>query len=99
MYVLENTEAKFDDLGFITESDESFIFHCKCRYFASGSGNVVDLEAKQEVKISFAIMMPLDTPNIKANALVEIRDKKGDVRLKSNIIRFERNQLHCRAWV
>lgn len=100
LYVSENSGAIFDENGFLqNEEQNNFTFVSRCRDYAKDGNRISHLETKEIVSFSSMIMLPLGCPEIKPNVLVEVRDKDGNIRLSANVIRFERNQLHCRIWV
>lgn len=102
LYILKTEKAVFDDMGFIgSHESKDFQFHSQCRDYPNktGADTIIDTETKKIVRYSAMIMLPLDCKAINPNTQIEIRDKENRVRLSANVIRFERNQLHCRIWV
>lgn len=102
LYILKTEKVVFDDMGFVSESkSESFEFHSKCRDYPNktGADTIIDVETKKLLRYSAMIMLPLDCEAISPNTQIEVRDKEGRLRLSAYVIRFERNQLHCRIWV
>lgn len=99
LYVASSTDLGFDDNGFAKEDEVGFHFHSKCRDYPSGAGTIVNTETKEIVNHSSVIMLPLTCEEVKANTLIQVKDKSNKTRLSARVIRFERNQLHCRIWV
>lgn len=99
LYISESSEADFDENGFVQSEATRWALVSQCRDYAIGGGNISHSETKEIVSFSSIICLPLSCPEIKVNTLVEVRDKHGNVRVRANVIRFERNQLHCRIWV
>lgn len=98
LFVLEQSAVEFDNSGFAQPRDEEFSFVCKCRDYASNQANINHIGAKENINHSSMIMLPLNAPTLSVNTIVEVRNGK-EVRLKARIVRFERNQLHCRIWL
>lgn len=97
LYVLEQSEAEFDKNGFLIPDNIKFSYVCKCRDYAYNQ-HITNTDTKEISKHISMIMLPLNAPNITLNSLIRVLN--GDeIRLEARVVRFERNQLHCRVWV
>lgn len=100
LYVFKTTGGGIDPVtGFPIPPEEEWIFHCKCRERAAGSGNIVATESGEITNYASKIVMPLGTSKIEANSKVMIKNGE-EIILVGNVIRFSISpQLHCRLWV
>nr|WP_315026078.1 hypothetical protein [uncultured Chryseobacterium sp.] len=99
LFVLKVVGGGVDPVtGFPTEPSEEWIFHSKCRDEIVTQQNIVRLESGDVANYSSKVLMPLGTPIIDANTLIEVRN--GNIlQTKGKVLRFVQRQLHCRLWV
>lgn len=89
----------FDENGFPIPSTSSMEFLTDCRDSPSGGGSVINTAQGESVKYGSVIYTPKGLEPIPENTLLEVRNEDGTVRLKANVIRFAKEQAHCRIWV
>lgn len=99
LYIVETSDAVFDERGMLLPSNEKLVFKSYCRNYSAGNSNITNSETKEVANVSSMIMLPLSCPNIDINSLIIVKGSDNEERLKGNVVRFERNQLHCRIWV
>lgn len=75
------------------------ISSCRDESFVMGGGNrMITAADGQAITTSSLIQLPLTCPTLHEGALVRVMN--GDVvRLEGKVLRFSRDQLHCRTWV
>jgi len=75
------------------------ISSCRDESFVMGGGNkMITASDGQAITTSSLIQLPLTCPNLHDGALVRVMDGEV-VRLEGKVLRFLRDQLHCRTWV
>jgi len=103
-YKLEEFQVGDSVLGTTGEFSEEVgawveVSKCRDESFVSGGGNrIISAIDGQAVTSSSLIQLPLTCPTLKVGAVVRVMHGE-EVRLEGKIIRFLRDQLHCRAWV
>lgn len=72
---------------------------CRDESFVMGGGNrMITSTDGQAITTSSLIQLPLTCPTLKEGALVRVMDGET-VRIEGRVLRFSRDQLHCRTWV
>lgn len=74
---------------------------CECREETSGRGREI-MGADQKLHVyASVIFLPVSCPDVSYGTVIEVRDNETDTayRLKGEVIKFDRGQLHCRLWI
>lgn len=69
-----------------------------CRSEVNGSGNKVSGVDGSDTVYSSMVFLPLSAPNVAAGTVVRIM-QDGAERIKGQVLRHERLQMHSRIWL
>lgn len=71
----------------------------KCRDEIGGSGAKINTEDGEVYEYGWIVYMPLNTQRITKGTKVQVVDKDGFVRAEKSVLRFSKDQFHCRLWL
>lgn len=89
------TTGEFSDV----EAEWVAISKCRDESSVGGGGNrLIQSAGGEAVTSSSLIQLPLTCPILKVGTLVRVLD--GEViRLEGKVLKFSKDQMHCRTWV
>ena len=98
LYIDEKTQGGFDNDGFPLPASDSERKLGSCRIEPASAGDIVSLESGDKTNYKYKIYMPLGEYFLEPNTNIHIKENDGNTRLKTTVIRFEKNQLHAVIW-
>lgn len=78
-----------------------WVLHSICREQTNGKGSVVNGPDGKAIVFSSVIHLPLETERIPegTEVIVSYTESVTGLRLKGQVLKFDKGQLHCRLWV
>ena len=99
--VIGGDAVQNDDGNFVPEGEPETRFISVCREETSGRGNELQVGGALFFKYSSLVQIPNGCPDVEDGATVFVsnfQDGTG-VRIKGQVLKFDRGQLHCRLWI
>ncbi|MVM35265.1 hypothetical protein GO755_34910 [Spirosoma sp. HMF4905] len=92
--------ATADANGNFQESGITWTIASPCRDEANSGGNRVQLTDSSTVVYESLIQLPKSCPDIAVNTPIRVMAMdQSTIRVKGEVKRFSRDQLHCRIWI
>lgn len=101
LFVYSSGEAHQNEDGAWEDTFSVLDFHSVCREETAGSGQEVQVAGGVFMRYSSLILLPKGSGKVAEGATVVIaNDSNGnDVRIKGQVLKFDKGQLHSRIWV
>lgn len=102
LYVHQVTGSSQDENGDFVQGTESWVFHSMCREETNGKGAEVRTEDGDNIIFSSVMYLPKGTTEITAGTEVtvsNIESSESEIRIKGDVLKFDKGQLNCRLWV
>jgi len=88
-----------EDTGEWEVSESKWTVWSKCRDEVAGSGAKINTEDGEVYEYGWMVYCPKNTPKIDKGTKVRVTDSEGNLRAEKSVIRFSKDQLHCRIWL
>ena len=101
LFVYSLAESTYDEAtgNYSNPSEPEWKPYGKCRDEVNSSGRKATTTDGEVYDYSWIIYCPLFVSDINKGVKVRIIDDSGNIRAEKEIIRFSRDQLHCRISV
>lgn len=89
------------DSGNWSDAVDSWVLHSVCREETNGKGSMINGVDGKAIVFSSTVYMP-KSAKIKESTEVlvsETNDPAGTVRIKGQVLKFDKGQQNCRLWV
>lgn len=101
LFVTVSAGATQDDNGNWVGGTSGNVFKAMCREETDGRGSEVEIAGGRFVRFTSMVQLPLDTGVIAEGTTVLIANNAdgSGVRVKGEVLKFDKGQLHSRLWV
>lgn len=101
LFAVETTESCRDDDGNWIPGQTTVVFKSRCREETNGKGSQIQLAGGNFHIFSSLVQLPKGTSKITEGSEVIITDdaEGNDIRIKGEVLKFSKEQLHSRLWI
>jgi len=101
LFAVETSESHQDGDGNWIPGSTTIVYKGKCREETNGKGSQIQLAGGTFHVFSSLIQLPKGTGKINEGSEVIITDDANgdDIRIKGEVLKFSKEQLHSRLWL
>lgn len=90
-----------DENGNWSDAETTNIFISTCREETNGRGNELQVAGGLFYKFSSLVQMPQNAMKVNEGTTVFVSDSPDGtgMRIKGQVLKFDKGQLHCRLWI
>lgn len=101
LFALETQDDYRDEDGNWVTGGQTLVYKGKCREESNGKGSQLQIAGGEFRIFSSTIQLPKGTEKIKEGNEIFVSDDQAgeEIRIKGEVLKFDKGQLHSRLWV